>query len=130
MSEMQDKDFLEMIVKAIVGHPDKVSVERTVDEMGVLLTLKTDPEDMGYVIGRRGQTAQSIRTLLKIVGAKNNARVNLKIYEPEGSVKPPRRERERDNNFGHGHQTEGQSHAQALADVDTSAIDDIDNLTI
>ncbi len=130
MSEMQDKDFLEMIVKAIVGHPDKVSVERTVDEMGVLLTLKTDPEDMGYVIGRRGQTAQSIRTLLKIVGAKNNARVNLKIYEPEGSVKPPRRERERDNNFGHSHQTEGQSHAQALADVDTSAIDDIDNLTI
>lgn len=124
---MQDKDFLEMIVKAIVGHPDKVSVDRTVDEMGVLLTLKTDPEDMGYVIGRRGQTAQAIRTLLKIVGAKNNARVNLKIYEPEGSVKPPRRERERDNNHGHN---QAQSHAQALADVDTSAIDDIDNLTI
>ena len=129
MSDMQDKDFLEMIVKAIVGHPDKVSVDRTVDEMGVLLTLKTDPEDMGYVIGRRGQTAQAIRTLLKIVGAKNNARVNLKIYEPEGSVKPPRRERERDNNFGH-QQTPAQAHAQALADVDTSAIDDIDNLTI
>ncbi len=127
MSDMQDKDFLEMIVKAIVGHPDKVSVDRTVDEMGVLLTLKTDPEDMGYVIGRRGQTAQAIRTLLKIVGAKNNARVNLKIYEPEGSVKPPRRERERDNNHGHN---QAQSHAQALADVDTSAIDDIDNLTI
>jgi predicted RNA-binding protein YlqC (UPF0109 family) len=129
MSDMQDKDFLEMIVKAIVGHPDKVSVDRTVDEMGVLLTLKTDPEDMGYVIGRRGQTAQAIRTLLKIVGAKNNARVNLKIYEPEGSVKPPRRERERDNNFGQ-QQTPAQAHAQALADVDTSAIDDIDNLTI
>ncbi len=126
---MQDKDFLEMIVKAIVGHPDKVSVDRTVDEMGVLLTLKTDPEDMGYVIGRRGQTAQAIRTLLKIVGAKNNARVNLKIYEPEGSVKPPRRERERDTNFGQ-QQTPAQAHAQALADVDTSAIDDIDNLTI
>lgn len=120
---MQDKDFLEMIVKAIVSHPEKVSVDRTVDEMGVLLTLKTDPEDMGYVIGRRGQTAQSIRTLLKIVGAKNNARVNLKIYEPEGSVKPPRRERSHD----HGH---SQSHNQDLADVDTSAIDDIDNLTI
>ncbi|HRH33281.1 MAG TPA: KH domain-containing protein [bacterium] len=129
MSDMQDKDFLEMIVKAIVGHPDKVSVDRTVDEMGVLLTLKTDPEDMGYVIGRRGQTAQAIRTLLKIVGAKNNARVNLKIYEPEGSVKPPRRERERDTNFGQ-QQTPAQAHAQALADVDTSAIDDIDNLTI
>lgn len=121
MSDMQDKDFLEMIVKAIVSHPEKVSVDRTVDEMGVLLTLKTDPEDMGYVIGRRGQTAQSIRTLLKIVGAKNNARVNLKIYEPEGSVKPPRRERSNDR---------GNSHSQNLADVDTSAIDDIDNLTI
>lgn len=123
MSDMQDKDFLEMIVKAIVSHPEKVSVDRTVDEMGVLLTLKTDPEDMGYVIGRRGQTAQSIRTLLKIVGAKNNARVNLKIYEPEGSVKPPRRERSHD-------QGRGQGHNQELADVDTSAIDDIDNLTI
>lgn len=91
--EMQDKAFLEMIVKSIVGHPDKVEVDRTVDEMGVLLTLKIDPEDMGYVIGRRGQTAQAIRTLLKIVGAKNNARVNLKIYEPEGSNRPPRKER-------------------------------------
>lgn len=120
MSDMQDKDFLEMIVKAIVSHPEKVSVDRTVDEMGVLLTLKTDPEDMGYVIGRRGQTAQSIRTLLKIVGAKNNARVNLKIYEPEGSTKPPRRDRSNDRGQGRDN----------LADVDTSAIDDIDNLTI
>lgn len=85
MSEVQDKAFLETIVKAIVSHPEKVEVDRTVDEMGVLLTLKIDPEDMGYVIGRRGQTAQAIRTLLKIVGAKNNARVNLKIHEPEGS---------------------------------------------
>ncbi len=75
-----------MIVKAIVGHPENVEVDRTVDEMGVLLTLKINPEDMGYVIGRRGQTAQAIRTLLKIVGAKNNARVNLKIHEPEGST--------------------------------------------
>lgn len=80
----QDKQFLEMIVKSIVGNPDKVLVERTVDEMGVLLTLKIDPSDMGYVIGRKGQAAQAIRTLLKIVGAKNNARVNLKIYDPEG----------------------------------------------
>lgn len=87
MSDVQDKAFLEMIVKAIVGHPEKVEVDRTVDEMGVLLTLKIDSEDMGYVIGRRGQTAQAIRTLLKIIGAKNNARVNLKIHEPEGSTR-------------------------------------------
>lgn len=81
----QDQEFVEMIVKQIVGHPDDVTTERAVDEMGVLITLKINPEDMGYVIGRSGQTARAIRTLLKIVGAKNNARVNLKIYEPEGS---------------------------------------------
>lgn len=133
MSDIQDKDFLETIVKAIVGHPDKVEVDRTVDEMGVLLTLKTDPEDMGYVIGRRGQTAQAIRTLLKIVGAKNNARVNLKIYEPEGSIKPPRREREpreggRDNRGDNRNKRDEQEHAPA--DIDTSVIDDLDSLTI
>jgi len=84
---VKDKDFLETIVKSIVAKPEGVSVERNVDEMGVLLTLKVDPEDMGNVIGRRGQTAQAIRTLLKIVGAKNNARVNLKIYDPnQGQV--------------------------------------------
>jgi len=101
-----DKEFLEIIVKAIVSNPDKVSVDRTVDEMGVLLTLKTDPADMGYVIGRKGQTAQAIRTLLKIVGAKNNARVNLKIYDPEG---PRRMER-----------TESRG-----AEIDTSSVDDL-----
>jgi hypothetical protein len=70
-----------------------VTTDRTVDEMGVLITLKINPEDMGYVIGRSGQTARAIRTLLKIVGAKNNARVNLKIWEPEGSRRPPRKMR-------------------------------------
>lgn len=77
-----------MIVKQIVSHPEDVTTDRTVDEMGVLITLKINQEDMGYVIGRSGQTARAIRTLLKIVGAKNNARVNLKIYEPEGSRRP------------------------------------------
>lgn len=80
-----DQEFVEYVVKGIVGHPDDVTTERTIDERGVLLTLKVNPADMGYVIGRQGQTARSIRTLLKIVGAKNNARVNLKIFEPEGS---------------------------------------------
>lgn len=94
MAQEQDQEFVEMIVRAIVSHPDDVRTERTVDEMGVLITLHINQEDMGYVIGRQGQTARSIRTLLKIVGAKNNARVNLKIYEPEGSRRPPRRERE------------------------------------
>lgn len=86
---VKDQDFLEYVVKSIVGHPEDVVVNRTVDEMGVLLTLKINPADMGYVIGRQGQTARSIRTLLKIVGAKNNARVNLKIEEPVGSRRRP-----------------------------------------
>ena len=89
----QDQEFVEFLVKSIVGHPDDVETERNIDERGVLITLKVNPEDMGYVIGRQGQTARSIRTLLKIVGAKSNARVNLKIYEPEGS-RPPREQRE------------------------------------
>ena len=86
-----DKDFVEYVVKSIVDHPDEVKVERSVDEMGVLLTLKVNPQDMGYVIGRSGQTAHALRTLLRLVGARNNARVNLKIYEPEGSNRGPRR---------------------------------------
>lgn len=81
----KDQEFVEYVVKSIVAHPDDVKVDRSVDEMGVLLTLKINPQDMGYVIGRQGQTARAIRHLLKIVGTKNNARVNLKIHEPEGS---------------------------------------------
>ena len=78
-----DQEFLEYVVKSIVNKSDDVKVERTVDERGVLLTLHVNPEDMGYVIGREGQTARALRILLKIVGAKGNARVNMKIYEPE-----------------------------------------------
>jgi hypothetical protein len=87
-----DQDFVEYIVRGIVNNPDDVRTERIVDERGVLITLHINQEDMGYVIGRQGQTARAIRTLLKIVGAKENARVNLKIYEPEGSRRPPRRQ--------------------------------------
>lgn len=87
-----DQEFVEFVVKNIVGHPNDVKVTRTVDEMGVLLTLDLNAEDMGYVIGKRGNTARAIRTLLKIVGAKNNARVNLKITEPEGSQRSRRSE--------------------------------------
>ncbi len=79
-----DQEFVEYVVKAIVDRPEDVKAERTVDEMGVLITLHVNPQDLGQVIGRQGQTAKSIRTLLRVVGAKNHARVNLKIYEPEG----------------------------------------------
>lgn len=84
MSSMPDRDFVEFLVKSIVDHPDDVKVERKIDEMGVLLTLKVNPQDMGQVVGRQGATAKAIRSLLRIVGIKNNARVNLKIEEPEG----------------------------------------------
>lgn len=82
--ETNDQEFLEYIVKALVDHPSDVKVERRVDEMGVLLSLKVNPEDMGQIIGREGSTAKSIRSLVRIVGLKNHARVNLKIEEPEG----------------------------------------------
>lgn len=88
----QDQQFVEFVVKSLVDHPDDVKTERTVDEMGVLITLHLNPQDMGQVIGRMGQTAKAIRTLLRVVGAKHKARVNLKIYEPEGSHRGPRRE--------------------------------------
>lgn len=83
--QQTDQQFVESLVKAIVGNPNDVTTERTIDERGVLITLHVNQADMGYVIGRQGQTARAIRTLLKIVGAKSNARVNLKIYEPEGA---------------------------------------------
>lgn len=84
-----DKEFLEYVVKALVDHPEKVKIDRKVDEMGVLITLKLDPSDMGKIIGRSGNTAKAIRTLLRVVGMKNNARVNLKIEEPEGGRVAP-----------------------------------------
>ena len=83
-----DQAFLEYVVKELVDEPQAVSVGRKVDEMGVLLTLHVAQPDMGKLIGRSGSTAKAIRTLLRVVGIKNNARVNLKIAEPEGSTHP------------------------------------------
>ncbi|MFH1947105.1 MAG: KH domain-containing protein [Candidatus Magasanikbacteria bacterium] len=108
---MEDQVFLEYVIKAIVGKPEAVKVERTVDERGVLLTLDVDVSDIGYVIGRQGQTARAVRTLLRIVGAKNNARVNLKINEPEGGRGPRHSAPATDLNVN--------------VDVDTSAVDNL-----
>ncbi len=116
--EEQDKKFLEIIVQNIVGNPNDVVVDRTIDERGVLLTLKINPADMGYVIGRKGQTAQAIRTLLKIVGAKNNSRVNLKIYDPEGGNHRPSERRDEHHDDRRDERSERDS-------IDTSAIDDL-----
>ncbi|OGI68289.1 hypothetical protein A2738_02415 [Candidatus Nomurabacteria bacterium RIFCSPHIGHO2_01_FULL_42_15] len=90
MENDADKVFLEYVVKALVDNPNDIKIDRTVDEMGVLITLTVNPADMGKIIGRMGNTAKAIRTLLRIIGMKNNARVNLKINEPEGSTRPER----------------------------------------
>jgi uncharacterized protein len=76
-----DQQFVDFVVKSLVNNPDAVQVERRVDEKGVLLELTVDPEDLGRVIGKRGATAQSLRTLLRALGTKNDARYNLKIVD-------------------------------------------------
>jgi len=92
-----DQQFIEYIVKSLVGNPDDVIVDRKIDEKGVLLTLTVNPEDLGRVIGKRGATAQSLRTLLRALGTKQEARFNLKIFDngeprPERTETPPRNE--------------------------------------
>lgn len=82
-----DQEFVEYVIKSLVNHPEDVMVERKIDEMGVLLTLKVHRDDMGLVIGKNGSTARAIRTLVRIIGLKNHARVNFKIAEPEGSTR-------------------------------------------
>ena len=111
--EEADKIFLEYVVKALVDNPNDVKIERTVDEMGVLMTLEVDPIDMGKIIGRQGNTAKAIRTLLRIIGMKNNARVNLKINEPAGSVRPE----------GHVASSMGHMNAPTLKTVDQAMED-------
>lgn len=87
MTNTNDQEFLAYLVKSLVDHPEDIRIERKVDEMGVLLTLRVHRDDMGQIVGRQGSTAKSIRALLRIVGMKNNARINLKIEEPEGSLR-------------------------------------------
>ncbi len=93
MSSSIDQQFIEFVVKSLVNNPDDVQITRTIDEKGVLLELTVNPEDLGRVIGKRGATAQSLRTLLRALGTKNEARYNLKIVD-NGDPRPPREERE------------------------------------
>ncbi len=86
VQEAPDKQVLEFIVKHLVNHPDDVKIERKIDEMGVLLSLRVHPEDMGLIIGRNGSMSKALRTIMKVVGARNRARVNLKIEEPMSSA--------------------------------------------
>lgn len=110
MADMHtDQQFIEFVVKSIVNHPEDVKTERIVDERGVLITLYVNQEDMGYVIGRQGQTARALRILLKIVGAKDNARVNMMIYEPDGA----RREHRERKGASEGMSAPAQTHGDA-----------------
>ena len=108
---LSDEGFIETTVKSIVSKPDQVEVKRTIDERGVLIELKVDAEDMGTIIGKEGRTAKALRTILRVIGAKNNARVNLKIVEPEGSTRP---QRPRDE--------DGDAVANAMSDVPQDTI--------
>ena len=109
MNNSIDQQFVEFIVKSLVGNPDAVVVERRIDEKGVLLELTVDPEDLGRVIGKRGATAQSLRTLLRALGTKNDARYNLKII---------------DNGEEHG---DGSSYHAAKSDDSTNTASDDDS---
>lgn len=111
----RDEEFVQYVVKALVDNPNDVRTERSVDEMGVLITLHINPADMGTVIGRMGQTAKAVRTLLRVVGAKHKARVNLKIHEPKGSHRP---------HHGGGDHHEGGNQESSHDHDDSSAIDD------
>ncbi|MCB9809008.1 KH domain-containing protein [Candidatus Nomurabacteria bacterium] len=105
----QAQEFLTMTLKALVDNPDAVNVTRTVDEMGVLMTVDVSPEDMGKVIGRQGATAKSIRTLLRVVGMKEQQRVNMKINEPEGGMRY------------------GQDQASSAPTVEAASAEDVDD---
>ena len=122
----QDQDFVEYIVKALVDHPEDVKTDRTVDEMGVLITLHLNPQDMGQVIGRQGQTAKAIRTLLRVVGAKRKARVNLKINEPEGSTHRPV---ERRADHGQNSSMDAQNSSPVI-DAPADSLDAIDDFKL
>jgi predicted RNA-binding protein YlqC (UPF0109 family) len=125
----QDQEFVEYIVKSLVDNPDDVRTERTVDEMGVLITLFINPADMGQVIGRMGQTAKAVRTLLRVVGAKHKARVNLKINEPEGSHRGPNSDRShRSDHSGHSEHSPMEQAPMPQADSasETVSMDDDD----
>ena len=111
MTEERDQEFLEFIVKSVVDNPDEVQVERSIDERGVLLTLTVSPQDMGMIIGRQGSTAKAIRTLLRVIGAKNDARINLKINEPEGS------ERSNDKKSGKDSKSKDEDSEKSIDDI-------------
>lgn len=116
-----DQQFVEFVVKSLVSKPDEVKIERTIDEKGVLLELTVDPEDLGRVIGKRGGTAQSIRTLLRALGTKNDARYNLKIVD---NGPAPEDRKPRDNKKDESDDNWSSSGENNEVDSDTSSDED------
>lgn len=137
-----DQQFVEYIVKTLVNNPDKVSVDRIIDEKGVLLSLTVDPEDIGRVIGKRGATAQSLRTLLRALGTKNDARYNLKIVnsdeldgakpaaKPAAKEEAPAEEAPVEENILDDEPEEEAEEASALAEKTRAELADLDDLDI
>jgi len=114
-----DQQFVEFIVKSLVGNPDAVQIERRIDEKGVLLELTVDPEDLGRVIGKRGATAQSLRTLLRALGTKNDARYNLKIVDNgEPHERRPREDSDR-------HQEPDAKRDHDVQPAETTSVDEV-----
>ena len=126
MSDSIDQQFVEFVVKALVSNPDQVHIDRTIDEKGVLLELTVDPEDLGRVIGKRGGTAQSIRTLLRALGTKNEARYNLKIVETDGGsgATRPQQSRNDDRDDNGGDTSSYQPQSSPVQDDDSTVSDD------
>lgn len=111
-----DQEFLDYVVKALVDNPNDVSIVRSVDEMGVLLTLAVNPADMGKIIGRQGNTAKAIRSLLRVMGMKTNSRVNLKINEPAGSEGSHKQREQNTESFHSNADAQDSMHSSVSAD--------------
>lgn len=141
-----DQQFVEYIVKTLVNNPDKVNIDRTIDEKGVLLSLEVDPDDVGRIIGRRGATAQSIRTLLRALGTKNDARYNLKIVNnddynpnekhndeepnPSETVDIAEEDMSPEEESAAPDETEEEDHGSELAEKTRAELADLDDLDI
>lgn len=125
-----DQQFVEYIVKSLVGNPDAVEVKRTIDEKGVLLELTVAPEDLGRVIGKRGATAQSIRSLLRALGTKNDARYNLKIIDPAGGAGPRDNTRSSTSDDDDNTQVATQKDHDSVVNKTRQELSDLDDLDI
>jgi predicted RNA-binding protein YlqC (UPF0109 family) len=132
MSNSIDQQFVEYIVKSLVGNPDAVQIERRIDEKGVLLELTVDPEDLGRVIGKRGATAQSLRTLLRALGTKNDARYNLKIVDVSGGQYVPADDNSRpaDNNGSTDDTDEIPEEESSMANKTRRELAELDDLDV